>query len=184
MALDLGNLIDRIKTKDPYSAVVLNKIADAVNNLARNVGNDSNGTIPAPPPLESLNVKAASGTVHVVLTHNAPIQKGIQYFVEHSTDVSFAQPHVVHLGASRGTVLTLPAKNDSGTDTPHYFRAYAQYPGSAATAPIYFGDSTPTAVSVGGSTQLTLLPSTGSGTAAANGQQGGQGLGKFLVRSK
>lgn len=182
--LDLGNLIDRIKSKDPYQGLVFQKIADFANNLVRNLGTDGNQAFAAPPPLEAISVKAASGLVHVTLTHNAPIQKGINYFVEHSTDPSFAQPNVVHLGTSRGTVLNLPAKNDGGGNTPHYFRAYAQYPGSKATAPIYFGGNVPTPVSVGGTTQLTLLPSTGSGTAPANGQKAAQGFGDNLVRSK
>src|SRR5665213_1297872 len=181
--LDLGNLLDKVAIDNPELSVLIQKITNFTNGLARNVANSGNGNFPTPPPIEALSVKASDGLVHVSLTHNAPIQKGINYFVEHSTDPNFAQPHVVHLGAARGTVLNLPAMNDAGTPTPHYFRAYAQYPGSKANDPVYFGGNTPTPVSVGGTAQLTLLPSTGSGTASSNGQQGGQGLGTFLLRA-
>jgi hypothetical protein len=183
--LDLGNLIDRISVKDPYSAIVLQKIADGVNNLAINSANNPSGFATPPPRLEGINVKAASGLVHIVLTHNAPIQKGIQYLTEADTNPAFPQPHVIDHGASRSAFVTLPAKNDGGDAQSWYFRSYAQYPGSKPTTPIVLGGSTtPTPVSVGGSTQLTPLASTGSGTASNNGQQGGQGLGVNLFRSK
>jgi hypothetical protein len=179
--LDLGNLLDKVASDHPELAVVIQKIADFTNNLARNSANSGNGNFPTPPNLEGLSVKASGGLVHISITHNAPIQKGITYFTEADTNPAFPQPHVIDHGSSRSHFVNLPAKNDSGAGQSWYFRSYAQYPGSKATSPINFGGTTPTAVSVGGNTSLTPLSSTGSGTASANGQQGGQGLGTFLL---
>lgn len=180
--LDLANLIDRIKVNDPYHAIVLTKISDFVNGLARNVANDGNQTVNPPPTLEGMNVKASNGLVHITLTHNAPIQKGIQYYTEADTSPSFPQPHIFDMGASRSHFVTLPAKTDENADQSWYFRSYCQYSGSKATTPVVFGGSVATPVSVGGTTQLTPLASTGSGTASGTGRQGAQGAGKFLLR--
>lgn len=161
----------------------LTSIRDAVNNLGGTVGADPTQPIDAPPPIDAVNVKAASGLVHVTLTHNPPINKNIQYIVEADTDPSFPAPHVVDLGASRGHFLALPSQNDSGGAQSWYFRAYSQYLGSKTPSnPVNFGGTTPTAVNVGGTTQLTPLQSNGSGTADSTGTQGGWGLGKIPSR--
>jgi hypothetical protein len=99
-------------------------------------------------------------------------------------DPSFAQPHQEHLGASRGRVLALPAKDGNGAVVNYYFRAYSQYLGSdPQTKHIYYGARfAPTAVTLTGSSQLTLLQSQGSGTGRADGTQGGAGLGFVLYR--
>jgi hypothetical protein len=99
--------------------------------------------------------------------------------VEYDTDASFPQPHVVHLGASRSMApMTLPAMDDNGNPQKFFFRAYSQYHGSHPGPKVHSG----VAVDPGGTHMLTLLPSTGSGTAAANGQEGGSGFGKVLLR--
>lgn len=180
--LSLGNLLDRIKSKDPFLGVVIQKLQTAVNNLARNSGQAVSGHVDPPPMLEAVNVKANAGLVHISLTHNAAIQKGIQYYTEYDTNPAFPQPHVVDMGASRSHFVSLPAKDDNGVAHSWYFRSYAQYPGSKATQPIIYGGGAGTPVNVGGSTQLTPLASTGSGTASGNGQSGGQGAGHFLLR--
>lgn len=160
------------------------KVQDAVNNLAQHVGVDSNGMVATPPTIQQLNVKSnGNGLVHAVITDNNPIQKNLHYFVEYDTDPSFKQPHVVHLGASRSMPpLNLPANDDNGNPQQFYFRAYSQYQGSHPGEPIHFGGEVPTAVAPGGTQQMTLLPSTGSGTAQPTGQQGGSGFGKVLFR--
>jgi hypothetical protein len=89
----------------------------------------------------------------------------------------------VHLGASRSmNPVMLPAKDDNGKPQQFYFRGYSQYPGGHPGSPIHFGGQTPTAVNPGGSAKLTLLPSTGSGTAENTGQQGASGFGRNLFR--
>lgn len=184
--LDLSQVISAVATRATnYQTLLssaLQRLEDGVNNLGQQLAAEPVGLAQAPPPLEGVNVKTAGEMVHVTLTHNVPIQKNIHYHVEYDTDPSFPAPHVAHLVGSRGTVLNLPTNDDGGTAHNWYFRGYPQYPGSQPAAPVNFGGIVPTAVTLTGSTNLTLLPSTGSGTAAANGQQGGWGIGKTNTR--
>jgi hypothetical protein len=124
-------------------------------------------------------VKAANGTVHVTLTDNSQRSRTLNYFVESDTDPSFPQPHVDHLVASRGAFLNRPALDDNGAAQKWYFRAFSMQPGSSQRSDhvVFGGSNSPTAVDVGGTTQMTPLPSTGSGTASTSGQQGGTGFG-------
>jgi hypothetical protein len=147
-----------------------------------NVGADPTGFVPPAPTIQGLNVKAANGQVHVSINDSNPISKNLHYFVEYDTSPAFAQPHVEFLGPSRGKVLNLPGKTDGGATQNFYFRAYPQYLAGKPGVPVNFGGTVPTAVSPGGTTQLTLLPSTGSGTAPNNGERGGQGFGVDLKR--
>lgn len=164
--------------------ILLSNLVDQIGNGFKQAGIETMGKVQPPDPIENLNVVANNGTVHAVLTHNAPITKHANYFVEASTDESFSQPHVFHLGVSRTLFAPLPTKDGNGNDIPWRFRSYVQYPGSEPSGHTYFGPQhTPTIVTVGGTAQFTPLPSTGSGTAAANGQQGGQGFGIVLQRT-
>jgi hypothetical protein len=187
--LDLSQVIAAVATRTTNFHVLLSnalqRIEDGVNNLGQQLAAEPVGLAQPPAPLESVNVKAAAGTgeqVHVTLTHNVPVSKNIHYFLEYDNDPSFPAPHVAHLGTSRGTVLNLPSKTDGGAVQNWYFRGYPQFPGSKPAPAVNYGGLTPTVVTLGGSTQLTLQPSTGSGTAAANGQQGGSGFGKVNTR--
>jgi len=169
-----------------YLAVALRGIRDGLNNLGQNIAVDPAGNLPAPPPINQLTVKTnGQGLVHATITDNNAIQKHANYFVEYDTSPSFPQPHVIHLGASRTmSPILLPAGDDNGNPQKFYFRAYSQYLGSKEPGPkVHFGGSAPTAVNPGGSQNMTLLPSTGSGTAQANGQGGGSGFGKVLFRA-
>jgi hypothetical protein len=65
-----------------------------------------------------------------------------------------------------------------------YFRAYSQYPGSHPGPKVLFGGNNATSVNPGGTQAMTLLPSTGSGTAQNSGQEGGSGFGKNLYRGR
>ena len=185
--LDLAQLISAVATRSRnYPQLLSNglqRIEDGINNLGSQLAADPVGLSAVPPPLEAVNVKASGEQVHVTLTHNAPIQKNIHYFVEYTqNDPNFLAPHVEHFGTSRGRVLHLPTNDDGGSPINYYFRAYPQLPGSKPAAPMNFGGVTPTAVTLGGTTNLTLQSSTGSGTGAANGQQGGWGFGKTNTR--
>jgi len=165
-------------------ARALQQIEEGVNGLGQQVAAEPIGLAEPPPPVQAVNVKTAGEIVHVTATHNVPIDKNTHYFFEYDTDPSFPQPHVIHNGASRSVPpFTLPTKDDNGNPVSYYFRAYPQKLGSKPAAPVNFGGTTPTAVTMGGSTQMTLLTSTGSGTAAANGQQGGWGFGKTNTRA-
>jgi len=121
--------------------------------------------------------------VHAVINDQSQLRRGIHYFVEYDTDPSFKQPHVVHMGTSRTMhPLNLPALDDDGNPQKFYFRSYSQLPGGKPSSKIRFGGERATAVDPGGTFQMTLLPSTGSGTAPANGQSAGQGFGNNLHR--
>jgi hypothetical protein len=179
-----GAQLNHIMQDDPETGVLFERVIGYLRNLARNSANSANGEIAAPPPIGGINVKVSGEMVHVTHSDNAPIQRGINYFTEVATDPSFTSPHVFDHGASRGHIFTLPTQDDSANTVNYYVRGYSQYPGSQPSSPVAYGGSAPTAVTMGGSTQLTLLNSTGSGTASGLGGQGGWGFGKVLNRPK
>lgn len=163
----------------------LNRLVSQVNQLATNLGGDT-GAMPPPPNIASLTVKSSgTGLVHAMISDPGNVSRNLQYFVEYDTNPAFTQPQVVHMGASRGALLHLPGKNDGGDGQNFYFRGYSQYPGSQKPSDrvVYGSTTTPTAVAPGGTDTLTLIPSTGSGTAANSGQEGGSGLGQNLKRN-
>lgn len=188
MPLDINKEITFLRQQPDtgsYHAAALERLQQAINNIATQLGVDPTGVLPAPAPVQKLNIKTdGNGTVHATIDDNNPITRNLHYFVEYSTDKAFSQPHVVHLGASRSAnPITLPAMDDDGQPQVYYWRAYSQHPGSMPGEPVYHGGSdNPTPIAPGGSTQMTLLPSTGSGTAQNSGQQGGAGFGKVLFR--
>jgi hypothetical protein len=183
--IDSNQFIKEIKNRDPKLGLLLETWFDSWNTSLNHLGMSATGLHQPPDPIAGLNIAAGSDHVHVTLTDASEIKKAAHYFVEYSVnDPTFAQPHVEHLGASRGRVLALPAKDGLGAPQTYYFRAYSQYPGSDPQSKhIYFGTrGAPTAVTLTGSSQLTLLPSTGSGTGRADGTQGGSGFGSVLTR--
>lgn len=187
MALSIDKEIDRLRRipdVGKYLGRALQNLADGINNLGKNVAGDATKTLPGPSTPQSLTVKTNNaGLVHAVIKDHNQIQRGIHYFVEYDTDPAFKQPHVVHLGASRSmNPILLPDTDDDDNPQVWHFRAYAQMPGSEPSAPINFGGDTPTPVNPGGGVKMSLIPSTGSGTAPANGQSAGQGYGKVLHR--
>lgn len=177
--LNVSQFITELRGPQPRLAYLLDKIVTAVNQTAQATGVDSTAFQSPPHAPTTISVKASGGIAHVTLTDPSPRSRALNYFIEHDTDPSFSNPHVVHLGAARGAFLNLPALDDSGAAQPWYFRGYSMLGGSTkASAHIIFGTSgNPTPVSVGGAAQLTPLTSTGAGTASTTGQQGGQGFG-------
>lgn len=180
MPVDINNEISLIRKVPQFGSFLeraLSRLQDGVNFLGTTLGADPVGTSPVLPPIESVNVSnPGTGLVHVTLTHNAPTQKALDYWLEWSTNQSFQGAYQEHLGASRQKMLYLP--NGS-----YYIRAYHQLPGGRPSAPVNYGGSVPTAVSITTSSSLTLLPSTGSGTSSPSGQQAGQGRGVSLFRT-
>jgi hypothetical protein len=168
-----------------YLGRALRGIVDAVNGLSQNISADSTSTLPPPPTIQQLQVKTdGNGNVHATINDSNPIQKNLSYFVEYDTDSSFTQPHVEELKSGRTMrPMPLPAFDDNGNPQSWHFRAYSQYQGGKPGQPVNFGGTSATPVSVGGTARLTLLPSTGSGTASPSGQQGGSGMGKTLFRA-
>jgi hypothetical protein len=168
-----------------YLGDALQRLVSGVNLTGTHIGVNPAGVQPPPPPVQQLNVKSnGTGLVHVTIDDHNEIAKNLHYFVEYDTDPNFTKPIVKHLGVSRTMdPVTLPAMDDGGHPQKFYFRAYSQYPGSKQPGKIInFGGETPTGVDPGGSQMMTLLPSTGSGTAQNSGQEGGSGFGKIQIR--
>jgi hypothetical protein len=178
--LNVDQFITELRSNSPRMAFMMTKIVNAINQTANAMGVDSTSFQQAPQAPQAVQVKAAGGIAHVTITDSSQRSRALNYFVEHDTDPNFTNPHVAHLVASRGVFLNLPAFDDNGDAQPWHFRAYSMLPGSKTpSAPIYFGSAqTPTPVNVGGTTQLTPLTSTGSGTASTTGQQGLSGFGR------
>jgi hypothetical protein len=194
-----GRELPYLDMMDSYLGSFLRRTLDAVNQLATNAGVAAVGKTTPPPKIDSIQVQgiqvgdtltAPSEILHHTLTHNQSVNKGIQYFSEVDTDPNFPQPHVLHHGASRSSFTTLPtfsnAANAAATPpikTTYFLRSYAQYPGSDPSAPTILGNlGGTTKIQMTGTSVMQLLPSTGSGTASAGGQQGGKGLGTVLSR--
>lgn len=165
--INIPNL-DYVRQKDPRLYEVVVALRNAIPNL----------TIPAPPEVAALDVTAANGVFHAVITDLGHPQKGVGYFLEYDTVPGFPSPHVIDLGASRDW------RGYLGNLTL-YWRAYSQYmpPLNSPPSPtLMFGGSGPIAVVGGGSSGPSLPDSTGSGTGSITGQNGGVGNGINLVR--
>ena len=187
-----GREINYLAQKDTYLGSFCSRVADAINNLAGNAGVAAVGKTTPPPKIDSITVQgtqvgdtitAPSEILHWTLTHNQAVNKGVKYISEIDTNPSFPQPHQHFHDASRTGFLTLPTLDNEGNQQTYYLRSQAQYPGSDACAPTVLGNlGAPTKIQMTGTSKTTLLPSTGSGTASPQGQQGGLGLGTVLRR--
>jgi len=189
-----GQELTYLSQKDRAFGTLFQRIINAVNNIAKNTSVAAVGKLPAPPKVDSIAVQGTvdatnnvitcpSEHLHWTLTHNQAVQKGVQYMTEIATEPNFLQPHVVDHGCSRSGFLSLPAKDNSGNTQTYYMRSYAQYHGSDPSHPTVLGGfNNATKIVMTGSSQSSLLSSTGSGTAQPTGQQGGKGLGTVLNR--
>ena len=183
--LDLSTWISEIRTSRDWAKTssrlgpMFQFIQDAINQSAKAAGVDSTQHLQQPNPPAKLNVKTSGEMAHVTIEDHSARSRSLHYFVEYANNKAFSSPHVEHLGVSRGRILNLPTKDDNGNTQKWYFRSYSMEPGSKkASSKVYYGQAgAPTAVQMSGSTQLSLLPSTGAGTAPTNGQKAGQGFG-------
>lgn len=182
--LDGGQLLAEVENTWPKLGILLRtKFQTAVNSVAQAAGVSPVGEVSAPSSPQAVSVAVAGEMMHVSITDNAPAQRGINYFTEVANNPSFSQPIVIDHGASRTShPFPLPTMDSDGNTQSWHVRSYSQLPGSQPSKPVVFGGTSPTPVAMAGATRLTLLPSTGSGTASGNGQSGGSGLGKVLLR--
>lgn len=192
--LEGGRELSYINLRDVYAGSLFDRIIQAVNTLSKNAGVASVGKISPPPPINSVTVSgsapvagiitvANSEILHWTIQHTQAIQKGIRYFSEIATEPNFLSPHVIDHGTSRSAFLSLPTNNSSNVKQTYYLRSYAQYVGSDPCKPTVLGGiSGAIGIQMGGTSQTSLLQSTGSGTASSSGQQGGKGLGTVLDR--
>lgn len=181
-----NDLLSQIENENPKLGQYLRQyLVPAISRTAQNAAVSPTGENASPQSPSGISVSSAGELVHVAITDNSPLNRGVNYFTEISpNDASFRQPIVVHHGTSRTPApFSLPSKDSSGNAISYYVRSYSQYPGSKPSIPIVHGGADkPTAITLTGSTQMQLQPSTGSGTASGNGTQGGQGFGKSPVR--
>jgi hypothetical protein len=192
--LEGGRELSYINIRDSYAGSLFNRVIEAVNTLSKNAGVAAVGKVSPPPPINGITVSGTapvngvmtvpnSEILHWTIQHTQAIKKGIRYFSEVSTEPNFLAPHVIDHGTSRSGFLNLPTNNSSNVKQTYYLRSYAQYPGSDPCPPtVHGGLSGAIGIQMGGSSQTSLLSSTGSGTASSSGQQGGHGLGKVLDR--
>jgi hypothetical protein len=158
-----------LKERDPYLYETLVKIVASVNATSQHAGVDPSTPAPAPSPIASTSVQAANGWFDISISDPSDARPGLFYFAESDTTPAFGAPRVYFLGASRNMYVQL------GNQTL-YWRAYSQYIGSLPSAPVTFG-APPVAVSGGGSSGPSPLPSGGSGVLPNGLLRGGNGFG-------
>jgi hypothetical protein len=159
--LTLKHLGD-IERKDPLLGQTLRKILQAVNLHGQTAGIDPTGAFPAPAAPTSLSVTAANGFFDAVISDSNP-QRGVEYFLDWSTDPGFPAARTIPMGPTRTEYKQL------GSQTL-YFRCYSQYPGSNPSPYTYFGtQANPTAVVGGGAAGPVPAPSTGTGAGDSAG---------------
>lgn len=153
----------------------LQSIQTAHNNVEQQTNTNSSAPPTAPPQISALNVTASNGHFQASITDTNEIYRGGSYFLEHSDNANFTNPHIVPMGPSRNANLFLG-------NTTRYFRAYSAYPTGPASQPVYHGGPKPVAVTGGGVVGgPSFLSSQGSGTGAAG--QGLVGYGSTQFRS-
>ncbi len=184
--LDGGRELAAIDQSDWKMGSLLRRIIDHVNRGFENAQVSGSGEVPAPKAPDSVSVKVSGEMMHVSIAHTGAVNRNVNYFTEVATDPNFTQPLVIHHGTSRTSApINLPTKDDTGAVQSDYVRSYAQYPGGAPSEPTVVGGvGGAKAFTMNGSTQMTLLSSTGSGTASSTGQQGGSGFGKVQKRAE
>ncbi len=190
--LDISQWVTEIRNSSDWSKIaprlgpMFDKIQSSINQTAQVLGADPTNLKETPKPITALNVKTSGEMAHVTLDDHSARSRALHYFVEYGNNTNFSGAHVEHLGASRGRVLNLPTNDDHGHPQNWYFRGYSMEPGSEKpSSHVYFGQQgAPTPVVMSGSTNLSLLPSTGAGTASSTGQKSGEGFGKSTFSSE
>ena len=125
-----------------------------------------------PSPLNAIHVDGGAGIYHVYLTDNNPnLYRGAEHTAYYSTTPNFSDYHPVHMGPARDIRVNL------GHPGPLYWAAHHSYgPSSPPSQLLYFGGSSPTPVSAGGTSAPALRPGNGSGTNFPTQPPGGYGL--------
>lgn len=174
MSLNVRNL-DYLKSKDIRLHETITDLIKGIGTIEQQVSGNANGNPAAPPAVNGVQVTAANGYLHVAITDNNQIYRGVKYFAEHADNPQFTNPQIVPMGDSRNTTIAV------GNQT-RYVRVYSAYPFSPPSAPVYHGGSQPIGVNGGGADSgPNFLASQGSGTGAAG--QGLTGPGQTAFRS-
>ena len=176
-----GRVLTQWQQEESAKGNLISKIIDAVNNGFSSLGGSAIGRTAPPPPVNGLHITTGGEYAHVSIQHAGEVRQGVNYFLEVANNEGFAGAHPIDYGTSRTRdPIHLAPFDAAGNPQKWYMRAYAQYPGSSPSEKYVH----PVPVSTTGTTQLSWSPSTGSGTAKANGSQPGWGFGKIQVRAK
>jgi hypothetical protein len=175
-----GRVLAKWRNEDAQKGTLIQRMIDGVNTLADNLGGSAVGRLAPPSPINGVTIKKSGEMLHIQISHSGPIQQGVRYFSEISTSGG-SQPIVIDHGTSRTShPISLPTKDDAGNTVQYTLHSYNQLPGSDPTPRVAYPGNPFT---MSGTTHMTLLPSTGSGTASNSGQQVGSGLGKRQRRT-
>lgn len=152
----------------------LSDLVQGLSNVEQQTNSNAGGNPAPPPPLQAVTVTPTAVGHHVSINHGAEFYRGCVYHVEYSANQSFTNPFPAYSGPAREVDLA------TGPQTL-YFQAFASYPTSANTRPVFHGGLVPQAV-VGGTGRLTTgNASQGGGTGQPG--QGLQGFGQIPFRS-
>src|SRR6266849_4685459 len=151
--IDREGFLKEIRNWYPRLGKLIELAFDCIDGTANHIGVNPFGKLAPPDAIKAINVKAGTDHMHVTLNDPSQVRKNVQYFIEYSTNPSFAGPHVEHLGASRSRVIALPAKDDRGNPVTYYVRGYSQHIGSDAQPQktVFGGSGAPTGVTLSGS---------------------------------
>jgi hypothetical protein len=183
VSLPGNDLLAQIENESPkLGQYIRNYLLPAIQTTAQNAAVSPTAKIAAPASPESVSVSTSGETMQVVVNHTSEVTKGVRYFTHISTNPQFTNAMVIDHGTSRAPApISLPTKDAGGNTHNYYVATVAQYPGSDPSEPTFYGGAQPVAVTMGGTTQMDVMPGTGSGT-ASNGGQTFVGFGKAQVR--
>ncbi len=174
-----GKQLAEVNRANSSLGSLLARFIDAHNHVASQAGIDPVGQAVAPPPPQAVDATVIGEQLHLRVTDNNPTNRQRVYFSEIHTNPNFTDPKiVVQHGATRDAQVILPTNNSGAVMQDYYLRTYSQTPGSPPSTPIAY----PTYITMAGTTQGDLPPSSGSGTAPASGTVSGQGFGSFQTR--
>jgi hypothetical protein len=171
--------LDRIRSIPEHGQWLyeaLQAIQQQATTHEQQTNSNPKGAPQPPPPVDGVKVTGRDGYLHVAITDNGQIFRGIRYYCEHADNPHFTDAQIVPMHDSRN--VSIPVGNQA-----RYVRVFSAYSESASSAPVYHGGAAaPKAVNGGGSGPgPAFLPSQGSGTGAAG--QGLSGPGPVPFRS-
>jgi hypothetical protein len=145
---------------------IISDMAKGMNTLEQQTNSNFNGNPAPPPPLQAVTVTPTSVGHHVSINHAGDYYRGTTYHVESADNPHFSNPFPTYTGPGRE--IDLATGNQK-----LYFQAFASYPNSGNTTPVFHGGTTPTAVTGGVATARGT--SQGSGTGRPGGGLSGYG---------
>ncbi len=166
--------LQHIRNKDPKLYEALRDIIQQHTTLAQQVNGNGLGNPNPPPSVSSVNVSGRDGFMHVAISDQNPIYRGVRYFAEHADNPHFTNPQIVPMGDSRN--VNIPIGNQT-----RYVRVYSSYISSPPSSAVYHGSQTqPLPVQGGGpGPGPDFLPSEGSGTGVPSQGLTGPGITPF-----